>query len=293
MRVVVRLAIVGIILIVSIAMRVNSVIVDDESTMSLNDAIKNKFLSADVKGNGGHSGNCLKVSFKNLQNKKLALTIPAGTMFKPGDDECQNILVPQDQKMIFAANETRTAFVKGFCCEASDRSPGKDMAFTISANKDPKMIKLFNFLKGKNYSDGLLQEAIWCVSDNHEVSDVYAEKMEAIKPLRDELCKITGQKDTWYSTPKQHEVDEEGNISHVTTSVTGLIKFKALKAAKLHNEIFDSSDKLLVKNPNEFSLKPGDVEYEFNIRVGGWKKGTYYVKVFEGDKVIHKQEFKI
>jgi hypothetical protein len=246
-----------------------------------------------VKGNGGHSGNCLKVEFKNLQAKKLALTVPAGTMFKPSDDEAQNILVPQDQIFVLAPNESKTTFVRGFCCEATDHSPAKDMAFTISVNKEPKMQKLFSYLKGKQYPDNLLQEAIWCISNAHPVTSICAPKMDAVKPLRDEVCKITGQVDTWYNTPTKHDVDAQGNISHETTAVNGLIKFKALKAAKIHNEIHDANDKLLIKNPNEFSVIPGNVEYEFDIKVSGWEKGKYFVKVFENDKVVHKQEFKI
>lgn len=288
-----RLTIAGLVLIITVAMRVNYVVAVDETSMTLDAAIKGKFLSTNVKGNGGHSGNCLKVEFKNLQNKKMSLTVPAGTMFKPSDDGAQNILVPQDQIFVLNPNESKITFVRGFCCEASDHSPAKDMAFTASVNKDPKMQKLFTFLKGKQYPDNLLQEAIWCISNGHAVTSICAPKMDAVKPLRDEMCKITGQVDTWYNTPQQHDVDEEGNISHVTTAVNGQIKFKALKASKIHNEIHDANDKLLVKNPNEFTVKPGNVEYEFNIKVGGWEKGKYYVKVFEDDKVIHKQEFKI
>lgn len=262
-------------------------------TFNLADAVKAKALTSSFTGAGGHSGNCMKVNMQNLKDEEVRIVIPAGTLFKPADDGAQNILVPQEQFVILKPGESKTTFIKGFCCEASDRSPAKDMSFTLTASKDPKMAKLFTFLKGKQYPDDVLQNAIWCVSDNHQVSDIYVPKMEMVKPLRDELCTITGQKDTWYSTPTSHNVDAQGNISHQTTSVTGMIKFKALKNATIHNEIYDASGKLLMKNPNSFNIKPGSVEYDFEIRVSGWEKGTYVVKVFEDETVIHKQEFKL
>ena len=293
MRVGLRLFIVSLLLLVTLAMRVNSLISSENNTITLEDAVKQKLISADIKGNGGYSGNCLKLAIKNLGNKSISISIPAGTMFKPSDDGAQNILVPKDQIFVLAGSENKNSLVRGFCCEATDHAPSKDMSFAISKNTNPKMVQLINFVKTKSYADNILQDAIWCVSNNHEITDIYAPNMEVIKPLRDELCKITGQKDEWYSTPKEHKVDEDGNISHETIQVSGQIKFKALANGKVHNEIYDSENKVLVKNPNSFEVIPGNIEYGFDIKVKGWKKGTYYVKVFENEKVIHSQEFKI
>ncbi len=261
--------------------------------IKLADAISQKNVKTEFASNGSYHGNCVKLNLENLGNQSLKLIVPAGTMFNPSDDGMQNILVTQEQILVLNPSEKKTGWVKGFCCEATDRCPSKEITFVLSDNKNPKMQKLFSFLKGKQFGDDVIQESVWCISNNHEVSNLYAENMAGIKPLRAELCKITGQKDSWYSTPQKHSVDAEGNISHEVTRVTGLIKFKALKTAKVHNEIYDATGKMLVKNPNEFSIKPGNIEYEFEIRVGGWKKGNYSVKVFENDKVIHKQEFKI
>jgi len=266
---------------------------DEMVTVSLADAIKNKWVTSEYTGAGSHSGNCIRINTNNLQDKKLRISIPAGTMFKPSDDEMQNILVTQEQILALAPNQKLETFIKGYCCEASDRSPTKDINFTLASNKDPKMTQLFTFLKGKTYGDDVLQDAVWCISNQHNVSDIYAPDPTKIKPLRDELCKITGQKDTWYSTPQRHTVDADGHISHVTTEVNGLIKFKAAKEVKIHNEIHDATGKLILKNPNEFTVKPGNVEYEFGIKVQGWEKGTYYVEVYEDTRVIHKQEFKL
>lgn len=266
---------------------------EDMATISLADAIKNKMVTATYVGAGTYTGNSIKIEATNLQDKKINISIPAGTMFKPSDDGMQNILVTQEQILALGSKEKKSTLLRGYCCEAHDGAPSKDIDFTLSSNKDPKMGMLFAFLKGKPIPDAAQQEAVWCISDGHSVSDIYAPKMESVKPLREEVCKITGQKDTWYSTPKNHSVDANGNISHVTTEVSGLIKFKALKAAKIHNEIHDATGKLVIKNPNEFDVKPGNIEYEFGIKVQGWQKGTYYVEVYENEKVVHKQEFKI
>lgn len=278
---------------VTLAMKINSMIAIEETTISLSDAISKKVITGEFKGTGNYSGFAMNVSLNNLQQKKISLLIPAGTMFKPSDDGAQNILVPEDKILVLKPGEKINSVLTGFCCEASDKAPSKDMKFSLSSNKDPKMLKLYAAVKGKSYSNDVLQDAIWCVSDNHSVSDIYAPNMNAIKPLRDELCKITGQKDTWYSTPKMHSVDASGNISHTTTSVNGLVKFKAVKASKIHNEIHDANGNLVIKNPNEFTVRPGNVEYDFEIKVQNWEKGTYFVKVYEDDKVVHQQEFKI
>lgn len=265
----------------------------NEVSVTLSEALQKKWITSEYTGAGSYSGHCIKISVANLENKNIKVVIPAGTMFKPSEDDMQNILVTEEQVLALEPKGKKQTLLRGYCCEATDRSPAKDISFTLSANKDPKMAQLFTFIKGKKFSDQIQQEAVWCISNNHQVSDIYAPNMASIKPLRDELCRITGQKDTWYNTPKTHSVDANGNISHNTTEVNGLVKFKVVKEAKVHNEVHDANGNLVLKNPNEFTVRPGNVEYEFGIKVQGWVKGTYFVKVFEDEKVIHQQEFRI
>lgn len=286
-----KIFLVGGLALTGLAMKVNHMVIADEAKVNLDVAIKGGLVNTDFSGNGSYSGQCLKMNLTNKSSKNITITVPAGTMFKPSDDGAQNILVPEDQMFVLKPGETKLNLVRGFCCEASDKAPSENMKFTLSSRMDAKMKQLYEAVKGKHYPNGALQEAIWCVSDGHAVSNVYADGRD-LRPLKQALYKITGQKETWYNTPQNHTVDDDGNISHETTSVNGLVKFSAQKTCKVHNEIWDGT-KLKLKNPNEFNVPKGNVEYDFEIKVKGWEKGTYFVKVFEDEKVIHTQEFKL
>ncbi|HLP10696.1 MAG TPA: hypothetical protein VK177_02130 [Flavobacteriales bacterium] len=290
MRVSLRVILVALVVVTALAMRINTLVSTGAKTITLDEAIKQKIVTAKFTGLGGHSGNCVQMQLTNNKNKDLTIVLPAGTMFEPGDAEAQNILMPQEQLMVLKGGEKKGMKVRGFCCQASDKSPSAEMDFVLSYNDDAKMKQLYNFVKGKKYNDAVLQDAVWALSDDHSVSNVYGPD---VRPLREELCKIKGTSDTWYSTPQHHTVDAEGRISHETVQVTGLIKFKAAKAGKIMSEIHDATGKLVTKNPNGLSFPAGNIEYEFNIKVGGWEKGSYTVHLINNGEEIHKQEFKI
>jgi hypothetical protein len=290
MRVSLRITLVALVAVVTLAMRINTLIGAGAKSITLDEAVKQKIVTAKFTGLGGHSGNCIQMQLTNNKNKGISIVLPAGTMFEPSDEGAQNIIMPQEQLMVLKGGEKKGMKLRGFCCQATDRSPSAEMDFVLSRNEDPKMKQLYSFVKGKKYTDDILQDAVWSLSDDHSVSNIYGAD---VRPLREELCKIKGTTDTWYSTPQHHTVDAEGNISHETVQVSGTIKFKAEKAGKITSEIHDATGKVVTKNPNSLSFPAGNIEYDFNIKVGGWVKGKYTVHLMNNGEEIHKQEFSI
>lgn len=181
----------------------------------------------------------------------------------------------------------------GYCCNASKKCPTKGNKFTLSNNKVTHFDKVAALLKGKKYGNGVHQNVVWALSDNHALSNITADNPETVRSLREEIAKITGKKNEWYNSPQEETVDPFGNINRESVSVEGDIELTFATDVKVHQEIQDSVGNVLVKGVDSRPLHKGAVKYHFALQVKGWKKGTYYVKLMNGTQVLTKNEFKV
>ena len=268
-------------------------LVPDES-VSLQDAEKQLLVKSGVVSNGTYKGDCIDLTLSNQKSKAVKVMVPAGTVFIADDEGEQNILVVSDIICFLKPGESKSFDISGFCCEKSDSSPGTGSTFKTSLHKDEKVNKLSAFLKDKNYPESAKQDAVWCVANGAPVSNIYIDDEKHHKELRNFVCELTGQKDTWYATPQNYTIDESRNINSETVEVNGMLSCDIDKPTHVSNEIYGDNGELIYKmgEPMLFPRK-GHYNYEFKIKVQGWEKGKYYVLVKGGDKQLLKQEFEI
>jgi hypothetical protein len=266
---------------------------DETKTVNLSDAIRQKLVTANFTATGKYSGYSVTCKLSNLTAAPIHIRIPAGTFFTTADEDEQSLLVPQERMIVLSPKAGNEQIVDGFCTEASDRCPSAGGKLTLATANIPKLQGLTDFLKTKKYPTHVLQDAIWTLTDKHPVSNIYAEDMASVQDLRKTLCQLTGQKDTWYSSPQQRTVDESGNIQHETVAIDGKISFTCNKGAKVHEEVHNASGKVMFKMDNTSIVHSGNVDFEFKIRVTGWEKGAYSVKVMEGTKVLTTYTFAV
>jgi len=63
---------------------------------------------------------------------------------------------------------------------------------------------------------------------------------------------------------------------------------------RVHEEIQNASGHTIIKSEHHMQLRGGNVTYQFNIRVRGWQKGIYYVKVINDDsQTLVTKEFRV
>lgn len=258
------------------------------------DALLKKMITADLKSTGSYRGNSIGAQITNTGNTALTVKIPAGTYFKAQTDEEQNLVVTEDILVQVAPKATSSKIIDGYCCNAYKRCPSKGNKFSLSNYKVPNFDKVAVHLKGKHYSDDVCQNVVWVLTDDHDLSDITDdEHPEKVRPLREALAKALGKKNEWYDTPRNEVVDPYGNINREMVSVQGNIEFECPANAKVHQEVQDKEGKMIFKNEREVALHPGTVNYYFKVQVEGWEKGTYYVKLMSGTKVLVTNEFKV
>jgi len=261
-------------------------------TLDLGDAIKKKLIDVSFVSNGSYSGNSLVCKAKNLQAKAYKIRIPEGTFFQAPSDDEQSLLVPQSDYFLLQANQAKSVTLNGFCTNASKKAPTENGSFKLSAyTANTKMPTLLAHLKGKKYDNSTLQDAIWAITNGHQVSNVVGEDKTTITDLRKFLFTLTGQKETWYESPQIRSIEPDRSINFETARITGDLSYRTTQDAKVYSEVFSPEGEVTFKTNTRTIEMTGELTYNFKVEVKGWKKGKYQVRVMENNKLIKAFEF--
>lgn len=263
-----------------------------ETSITLSEALKSKQINAHFSSTGNYSGNSVNAQLKNNTQKNIRILIPASTLFDAIPEEDQDMVLPQDMYVQLAPGQEKTVVLDGYCTNASGKVPALNSDMRLGTITKKGFPELIAFAKGKTIESDVLQDAVWSLTNGNSVSNIYSsnEKDTVVRDLRSLLFKLTGQKETWYQSPQERTVSEDRNINSETLQISGDLKFKGTKGKKVHQEIWSSTEKLF--QMDDYTLKyTGNVSYRFNVKVRGWQRGNYEVRVYEGTTLIKAFEF--
>lgn len=262
------------------------------TSISLSAAIKNKSITATATSNGKYSGKSVDLMLTNNTQNSLQIIIPAGTKFLPADNGEQTLIQVEEQLVTLQPGGTYRGQIGAFCTESHDRCPTASSKFTIAQNTDPKFDRLFAYMKGKTISKGAYQDAVWAISDGKSISNIVTETPADVA-FRKEVAVITGQRDTWFTSPQNVSVDERGNFNHETLRISGDLAFTCTPGTKVHQDIHKGNGDVFYASDRTMTAASGKVNYAFHLAVRGWEKGTYYIRIHDGSKELARYEFTV
>ncbi len=259
---------------------------------SLFEAISNNTVTANASSNGKYSGRSVEMNLVNNTGHPLQILIPAGTRYLPEDDGEQTLIQMEDRIIALKPNGNFRGQMGAFCTEAHDRCPSESSGFSIAQNKDPKFDKLFAYMKGKTISKTAYQDAVWAISDGYNVANI-ATETPADAAFRKQVASISGQKDTWYTSPQNVRIDENGNFNMETVKISGELSFTCPTGTKVRQDIHRGNGDVFYASDKTMTAQASSVHYSFHLSVLGWEKGTYYIRIHDGTKELGRYEFTV
>lgn len=192
------------------------------------------------------------------------------------------------------SNNEESFPIEGYCCQARNFAPDELSGFTFQKTSSPQLQQLANYCNGKRLDNHSKQAAVWAISDDESISDIYNINIPAVKNLRKEVAKIKNIEDNWYSTVTDYELDENRNISRQPVEVKGEVTCDFERAGKLTYAVYDENDELVKRLGEGLPItRPGNYSFEFNLKVEGWKSGKYQIKLTMNGNIIHTQAFEV
>lgn len=262
--------------------------------IDLLDAISQKLISVEAISNGKHSGYSVLLTLTNNTNTNLRVHVPGGLNYNPEDNGEQTLIQLHEQFVALKPHESHNGKIAAFCTEASDRCPSENSGMKITKNSNSKLDQLVAYLKTNgSVTKSTYQDAVWAISDDHSISNIVAETPQD-ESFRKKIAEITGQKNTWYTSPQNVRIDNAGNFRQETLRISGMLSFTCPKGTEVHQDIHKGNgDVFFASDKTMRAAYGGNVKYQFNLAVKGWERGDYYILIHDGTNELARYEFKV
>lgn len=264
---------------------------DRSRGLSLNVLIDNGKLKASIRGIGGHEGECINIALISTSDDTSFLWLEPGRILESVDTAVQDILITREEMMVLAPGERKELAVFGFCSQASCASPDSSELFLPGKMADPDVVSLANFLNERDniFPVDAIQSAVWCVTDNHDIRDIYGGDLASVNDLIRYVADLKGL-DIDFSKDFNPAGDYE-SFSQSSVTISGDVEVYFPSDCLANISIVNSEGEEYESFEKQKSYKSGIYNFTFRFTSSDWPPGKYYFIVESEGKVIYRKEF--
>lgn len=237
----------------------------------------------------------LKLNLTNTTNDTLNITIDPALIFRPDDTVCQNMVAIGNETIAIAPAASQDIELKAFCGKSYGRCPYRNLKYTFWKQGDSAMVKTVNYMREKNVSNELMQNAIWRFTNNHSLRTVYDHRTPKAS---EDLIQFIAKEQKIKAPDIYTEFETDFKPGHQVFSPTGkaktyvMVKWKHTDAPRHMNVTVLKENGEVYKRiySNDQIDKEGHtVIVAFNSVNDS--RGTYYVELKDDDgKIWDKQK---
>ena len=261
--------------------------------LNIQTAIRQKLVNARVESLGGHRGFCLDLKVKNLTKDSLIILVEAGTRMIAGDAREQDILLVKEETLKLRGGQDRAIQLKGYCCQASDRSPAVKSRFEVGGRADSALWALARRFSDTPFDGDIEQQAVWAISDRRSTASIPLGDDSCARELRKFVSLLKNEPVPWYATEVFSHIYSNGVIEQFATYVSGSLTYISHEECYSTFMVLDSAGQKVAFIKQQW-LKPGaGQQYHFRVPVGGLAKGRYYVQLSGKGTILVRKEFDI
>jgi hypothetical protein len=262
------------------------------TTLDLQDAIKQGIVIATPISTGTYANESITLKLSNKVQRPLKLKVPAGMVYYPENEDNQTLIQLEDMDVIVSAGGTTQLTIDAYCMESSDGVPEGGSSFKIGKTTNQKLLALINQLKQSPVDAYAHQDAVWAITDNHELTYL-PNQTEQDRSLREFLSTTTGQENKWYEVAQQRRVDVDRRIVIDPTLITGMLSFDCTPGKAITEEVRKMDGTVMLTHRTNFAPRSSQLKYKFNLTIKGWDKGEYYVVVKNDLKELARYDFSL
>jgi len=250
-------------------------------------------LRASIQGVGGHEGECINISLHSTSDDTSFLWLEPGRILQSVDTAVQDILITREEMLALAPGEHKNLSIFGFCSQASFASPDSSEQFLPGKMADSTIVSLANFLNERDnlFPVDAIQSAVWCLTDNHDIRDIYGGDLASVHDLINYVADLKGL-DIDFSLDFDQEGDYE-SFSQSSVTISGDVEVYFPSACLANISIVNSDGEEYESFEKQKSYKSGIYNFTFRFTSSNWPPGKYYFIVESEGNVIYKKEFSL
>lgn len=262
-------------------------------TMALQKALDLKLVNVKALGIGGHSGECIRMEFKNFGKDSLMIMIEAGRRLDSKVERYQDILIVKDQLIVLAPKQTKSTLVKGYCCQSSNASPISNSVYDVGKMADSNLVKVARLISDGEFTQELEQQAVWAISDGHSAAMIASKDDSLASILRIMVAALKGEELPWYIVFNRTHVYSNGMISRNPIALRGTVNFVNEKDCYATLSIYNEKGVQVGFTKSEWVKAAAAQDYQLDIPVRGLEKGKYTLEIKTPGKTLASREFEI
>jgi hypothetical protein len=251
----------------------------DKSTskrLDLMDAVRQKMVSVQLVGMGGHSGESVKMTCKSLTGKIVSVRIPMGLLVHPADTGQQTLVVSGEH--LFAANAKTPVEInlRTFCTEAGDASPSTDAVFKVGAMAPQMVCDLLKYVSETGIKDeSSVQSAVWSLTSKKPLGYIQN------KDLLHFTAKLLGTNAPGYTIKSKAVEEVPGRTADLGKAmvVEGNFQYYLDKDTKVLMNLVDSTGKVVKQVSKEEVMKAGEHRSGITLQVWNLDPGKYILRM--------------
>lgn len=171
------------------------------SSVNLQEAIKNKWISAVITGidystdshyRSSYYGPCLQLKCKNLRSVPIGIAEIPGRFFMPTDTSIQRMVLTAGLDLNIPAGKEMTVPLYAMCTEANDHAPNQNQRFALGVMATSQLLSVVNFIADHNYQEETAQQAVWCITDNWSPYSIISSDTLISRQLLKLICDLKG-----------------------------------------------------------------------------------------------------
>ena len=273
-------------------------------TITLSQALQNKMINISISGaennpndeayKSSYTGDCISIKIENISGKNIKVFLEAGRFIQPEDTSIQRMIVTKEQMISLEKGLKRNIKVFAMCSQMKNHAPSQATVFHLSKKADGKLLELCQLISKNNFQDGSAQSAIWAMTDNNDLYDIYSDNKAETDLLKGFVRKAKGiSEESEQKSNSTFELNREAPgtyVNYCTGKISGSFEFDLKTDTKLNLILYTDKGEVSRKCvQNQIFLSGNNtLRYEFTYK--NFPIGNYYLKMTDekGTVLINK-----
>lgn len=251
--------------------------------------LEHRIIDVRPVGLGGHTGESVRVTVRNLSSGPVSTSIPVGWVFTSQEPEVQDLIVTREEMLAISGGASRSVTCRAFCCEASGTGPSEGEIYRTGHYANAKLVAVAQAIARGAYADDIAQSAVWVLSDANDIASLGAMDSTANDSLRLAVSKLSGQPAPLYS---MRYAEEEGRVcSQRPSSIHRRLRYTTMGTV-LNAVVIDRTGHVVHVFNDNTPLDAGTHTLTFDLDVNDWPPGNYAIHARSTDRAgVHRMPF--
>ena len=266
-----------------------------EGYYKLSEALQKKLVSVKMHGakadtssvfTSSHVGPCMAMEIVSASADNLLISLDYGYKLEPEDTGVQTMMVTQTLMVKLAPKQKKNYRIYAMCTEAHDGGPTTEQEFNLGKRFSGNLLSLAEIINRKKYQSNAAQHAVWCLTDNYELSGIYDTDTTQMYELRRFVAKAKGLSlASIYENNSNYTPTEPARAVRTRVVYSGSLSYSVSRTAKVLIALFDEDNHMKKVYVNNESQREGQYTYNYELSSDDMDGKKHYLRMFRDGRI--------